>query len=82
MPKQEFPFPMPNGWFCIVRSHELENGNLVYTSGKDGVLLPGIPIGKVKLNDQSVEVELLTDINQILYVDVILDKNVIEEDME
>ena len=28
MPKQEFPFPMPNGWFCIVRSHELENGAL------------------------------------------------------
>ena len=28
MPKQEFPFPMPNGWFCIVRSHELENGGL------------------------------------------------------
>ena len=28
MPKQEFPFPMPNGWFCIVRSHELENGDL------------------------------------------------------
>jgi len=28
MPKQEFPFPMPNGWFCIVRSHELENGEV------------------------------------------------------
>jgi phenylpropionate dioxygenase-like ring-hydroxylating dioxygenase large terminal subunit len=28
MPKQEFPFPMPNGWFCISRSHELENGEL------------------------------------------------------
>ena len=28
MPKQEFPFPMPNGWFCVVRSHELENGEL------------------------------------------------------
>jgi hypothetical protein len=25
MPKQEFPFPMPNGWFCITRSHELKN---------------------------------------------------------
>ena len=62
--------------------HELENGNLVYTSGKDGVLFPGMAIGKVKLNDQTVEVELLTDINQISYVDVMLDKNVIEEDME
>jgi len=28
MPKQEFPFPMPNGWFCVVRSHELKNGEV------------------------------------------------------
>ena len=57
-------------------NHELKNGNLVYTSGKDGVLLPGIPIGEVKLSNEMVEVKLLTDINQILYVDVILNKNV------
>ena len=28
MPKQEFPFPMPNGWFCITRSHELKVGEV------------------------------------------------------
>jgi len=28
MPKQEFPFPMPNGWFCIARSHELKTGEV------------------------------------------------------
>ena len=28
MPKQEFPFPMPNGWFCITRSHELKKGEV------------------------------------------------------
>ena len=28
MPKQEFPFPMPNGWFCILRCHELDLGKL------------------------------------------------------
>ena len=28
MPKQEFPFPMPDGWFCVLRSHELENGEV------------------------------------------------------
>ena len=28
MPKQEFPFPMPNGWFCITRSHELKAGEV------------------------------------------------------
>ena len=63
-------------------NHELKNGNLVYTSGKDGVLLPGIPIGEVKLSNEMVEVKLLTDINQILYVDVILNKNVIDEETD
>ena len=28
MPKQEFPFPMPNGWFCVTRSHELKAGEV------------------------------------------------------
>ena len=28
MAKQEFPFPMPNGWFCITRSHELKKGEV------------------------------------------------------
>ncbi len=28
MPKQEFPFPMPDGWFCVLRSHELEKGQV------------------------------------------------------
>ena len=28
MPKQEFPFPMPNGWFCVTRSHELKTGEV------------------------------------------------------
>ena len=25
MPKQEFPFPMPNGWFCVTRVGDLKN---------------------------------------------------------
>ncbi len=28
MPKLEFPFPMPNGWFCICRSDELKVGEV------------------------------------------------------
>jgi len=28
MPKQEFPFPMPNGWFCVSRSDEIKVGEL------------------------------------------------------
>ena len=28
MPKQEFPFPMPNGWFCITRYDEIKAGEI------------------------------------------------------
>ena len=28
MPKQEFPFPMPNGWFCITRCGEIKKGEV------------------------------------------------------
>ena len=28
MPKQEFPFQMPNGWFCISRSDEIKPGEV------------------------------------------------------
>ena len=57
-------------------------GNILVSIGKDGVLLPGIPIGEVKLSNEMVEVKLLTDINQILYVDVILNKNVTDEETD
>ena len=26
MPKQEFPFPMPNGWFCVTRVGDIQSG--------------------------------------------------------
>ena len=57
----------------------------VYTSGKDGVLFPGISIGKVvkDQDDESdegrIKVKLFSDPTQILYVNVVLDKSNDEE---
>ena len=57
----------------------------VYTSGKDGVLLPGISIGKIvkDQDDESdegrIRVKLFSDPTQILYVNVVLDKSNDEE---
>ena len=54
----------------------------VYTSGKDGVLFPGISIRKVinnEVDESRVKVKLFSDPNQILYVNVILDKSNDEE---
>ena len=46
-------------------------GNLtVYTSGKDGVFLPGIPVGKTEMEELNVKVKLFSDPNQLSFVTV------------
>ena len=51
-----------------------EKENIVFTSGKDGVLFPGIAIGKVVLNDNKKFVKLFADPDQISFVSVALDQ--------
>ena len=57
----------------------------VYTSGKDGVLFPGISIGKIirdedDENDEGrIRVKLFSDPTQVLYVNVVLHKSNDEE---
>ena len=51
-----------------------EDNSLVYTSGKDGVLVPGISIGKALMEDSSILVELFTDPTQIFLVNVVLEQ--------
>ena len=53
----------------------------VYTSGKDGVLFPGISIGKIiqdeddESDEGRIKVKLFSDPTQVLYVNVVLDKS-------
>ena len=51
-----------------------EDNNLVYTSGKAGVLVPGISIGKVLIEDDRMKVKLFTDPTQIFLVNVVLEQ--------
>ena len=51
-----------------------EDDNLVYTSGKDGVLVPGISIGKAQMEDSRIKVKLFTDPTQIFLVNVVLEQ--------
>ena len=50
----------------------IQNGDKVFTSGKDGVLFPGIPVGKVILNEDEILVKLLSDPDQIKFVSIAL----------
>jgi len=46
-------------------------GNLtVFTSGKDGIFLPGIPVGKTEMDGLNVKVRLFSDPNQLSFVTV------------
>ena len=51
-----------------------EKESIVFTSGKDGVLFPGIAIGKVVLNDNKKLVKLFADPDQISVVSVALNQ--------
>ena len=53
-------------------------GETVFTSGKDGIFTPGIPIGKTKINGSLVNVKLFTDPNQLSFVKVSLEKKNME----
>ncbi len=48
--------------------------SLVYTSGKDGILVPGISIGRAFNEDGRVIVKLFTDPSQIFLVNIVLEE--------
>ena len=57
----------------LPEKHNIKSGNKVYTSGKEGIFSPGIPIGETKLNNNRVEVLLYSDLDQISFVNIDLD---------
>ena len=49
---------------------KIKEGDIVYTSGIDGIIPPAIPIGKVFAEDEILLVEFFVDFNQLKYVKV------------
>ena len=58
----------------LPKKHNVQNGNKVYTSGKEGLFSPGIPIGEVIIEDNIIEIELFSDLGQITFVNVKLEE--------
>jgi len=54
--------------------HKLKSGDTVYTSGADGIFLPGTPIGKVQYNENEgkIFVEFFSELSQLYFVKVII----------
>ncbi len=52
--------------------YQLNNDNTVYTSGKDGILPSGIPVGNILLEDNKFLVQLFSNPSQLSFVNTIL----------
>ena len=54
----------------LPENHKIKKDDKIYTSGKEGVFTPGVPIGKVVINDKKIEALLFSDLDQITFVNV------------
>ena len=57
----------------LSENHKIQNGDKIYTSGKEGIFAPGIVIGEVKINKEKIEVQLYSQLNEITFVNVNLE---------
>ena len=64
-------------------NYNFQPNSTVFTSGKDGIFLTGISVGKVieEKEDNSIVVQLFSDPTQILLVNVVLGKSSDTEEM-
>ena len=58
----------------LPKNHQLEVGNLVYTSGTGGIFFSGIPIGRVELIEEKFHVKFFPDLSQLYLINVITSK--------
>ena len=58
----------------LPNNHKIKDGDKVYTSGKAGVFMPGIPIGKIQVTGKIVKVLPFSKLNQITFVNIQLKK--------
>ena len=56
----------------LSENHAIQTGDKIYTSGKEGIFPPGVPIGEVKIEKDKIKVLLFSDLSQITFVNIIL----------
>ena len=58
---------------CL-KKDQVEEGYIVYTSGADGIISSGIPIGKITIVNNKKYVKFFADFDQINFVKVYFKK--------
>ena len=56
----------------LPEKHDIQNGDKIYTSGKEGIFNPGTPIGEAKVEKDQVTVSLFSNLDQITFVNIVL----------
>ena len=54
----------------LPENNNIQDGDKVYISGKEGIFSPGIPVGEVKIVNNIIEVLLFSDLSQITFVNI------------
>ena len=57
----------------LIENHKIQEGDTIYTSGKEGIFSPGIPIGEAKVKKDIIEVQLYSKLNEITFVNINLE---------
>jgi rod shape-determining protein MreC len=54
----------------LPENHNIQDGDKVYTSGREGIFSPGIPIGKVEIKKDIIKVLLFSNLDQITFANI------------
>ena len=54
----------------LPKNNTVDTGNIVYTSGSDGIFLPGIPIGKVEVVNGIKNVKFFSDLTHLDFIKI------------
>ncbi len=54
----------------LPKSNNVNNGDIVYTSGVDGIITPAIPVGKIFIKEDKKFVKFFIDFSQLKYVKI------------
>ena len=54
----------------LSKNHGIQDGDKIYTSGKEGIFTPGIVVGKAKIEKNKIKVLLFADLDQITFVNI------------
>ena len=61
-------------WNIYLKIIPFKDGDKVYTSGKEGIFFPGIPIGEIRVDQSKLKVILFSDLSQITFVNINLER--------